>query len=211
MFISKRVLIAGAVVVLVPIVAVAVWLGAPLLFDTVVEEEFPFAAAAVMPASVDREEAEQVMATMAKVEQSVAEKMSDAMPMKKDAGGSASGTPDAVKVKVGSFKDADSFHKGSGSATIYRGADGTNVLRLEDFRVTNGPGLVVLLVEHGDPESQSDIKGGEYHELSKLKGNVGNQNYMIPDSVDIAKTGSVAIYCKPFHVLFSVAPLGDAS
>ncbi|MCH7786057.1 MAG: DM13 domain-containing protein [Chloroflexi bacterium] len=39
---------------------------------------------------------------------------------------------------------------------------------------------------------------------------MGNQNYTIPDNVDIAALGSIVIYCAPFHVIFSVASLGDA-
>ena len=45
----------------------------------------------------------------------------------------------AMVVKTGSFRDGDSFHSGSGQATIYRLADGEHVLRVEDLRVTNGP------------------------------------------------------------------------
>ena len=48
-----------------------------------------------------------------------------------------------------------------------------------------------------------------YVDLGKLKGNKGNQNYEIPDDVDIASMRSVTIYCKPFQVIFSVAPLQD--
>jgi hypothetical protein len=36
---------------------------------------------------------------------------------------------------------------------------------------------------------------------------MGNQNYEIPDGVDIDSFGSVVIYCQPFHVIFSVASL----
>ena len=50
-----------------------------------------------------------------------------------------------VKLKAGQFQDIDSFHKGSGDATIYRGPDGSHLLRLENFEVTNGPDLHVIL------------------------------------------------------------------
>ena len=46
-----------------------------------------------------------------------------------------------VLLETGSFQDADSFHKGSGQATIYRGSDGSHLLRLENLNVTNGPDL----------------------------------------------------------------------
>ena len=118
-------------------------------------------------------------------------------------------TTGPVKLKTGNFRDQDSFHKGSGQATIYRGPDGSHLLRLEDFEVTNGPDLHIILSPHRDPKSQSDLKQPGYVDIGKLKGNIGNQNYSIPNSVDVAIQGSVVIYCKPFHVIFSVAPLQD--
>lgn len=53
------------------------------------------------------------------------------------------------------------------------------------------------------------MKAPGYVDLGKLKGNKGNQNYTIPDDVDVAAQGSIVIYCKPFHVIFSVASLQD--
>ena len=114
-----------------------------------------------------------------------------------------------VALKVGNFMDADSFHKGSGSATIYRGSDGSYLLRLEDLDVTNGPDLRVVLSPHENPDNPGEVKTPGYVELGKLKGNRGNQNYPIPDDVDIAAHQSVIIYCKPFSVIFSVATLED--
>ena len=46
--------------------------------------------------------------------------------------------------------------------------------------------------------------------LGSLKGNVGNQNYEIPADADVNALFSVVIYCSPFHVVFSVAPLKKA-
>ena len=85
-----------------------------------------------------------------------------------------------------------------------------HVLRLEDFRVTNGPDLRVLLVNHPDPQNRDDVQGGGYIEVGSLKGNIGNQNYEIPAGTDISTASSVVIYCRPFHVVFSVAPLQEA-
>ena len=117
----------------------------------------------------------------------------------------------AVELKSGAFRDADSFHRGSGKATVYRGPDGSHLLRLENLDVTNGPSLHVILSPHQDPMRVSEIKDGGFVDLGKLKGNQGNQNYEIPDDVDIQAYKSVVIYCKPFQVIFSVAPLQDLS
>ena len=112
-----------------------------------------------------------------------------------------------VKLKSGSFRDADNFHRGSGQATIYRGPDGSHLLRLENLDVTNGPDLRVILTPHENPTGRDDVKEPGYVELGKLKGNQGNQNYPIPDDVDVSSQSSVVIYCKPFHVIFSVSVL----
>ena len=106
----------------------------------------------------------------------------------------------------GEFVDFDDFHQGSGTATVYELEDGSRVLRFEDFEVTNGPDLHVLLVPNEDPGGRDDVEG--YFDLGSLKGNIGDQNYEIPDDVDLSEYGSVVIYCVPFHVLFSVATLG---
>ena len=110
-------------------------------------------------------------------------------------------------VARGSFKDADSFHRGSGTATIYRTPDGSEILRLEDLNVTNGPALHVVLSTHPDPDRSEMVKQEGYVDLGDLKGNRGNQNYPIPAGVDTSIHKSVVIYCYPFQVVFSVATL----
>ena len=211
--------------VLALIIFVGYDLGSPLFINVTVEEEFPFASTALVPPDMTMAEVEEIMEGMAKVNQEMDEPMPDSMAMTGDEMSDAlMPTPTAtteptqaepatepVKLKVGSFRDQDSFHKGSGQATIYHGADGSLVLRLEDFKSTNGPDLHVILSPSQNPKNQAQVKSPGYVDLGKLKGNVGNQNYSIPDEVDISAQGSVVIYCKPFHVIFSVASLQDVS
>ena len=110
----------------------------------------------------------------------------------------------------GEFRNADAVHKGSGSATVYRLPDGRRVLRLENFRTTNGPALVVYAARHRNPQSAGDVTGSGFANLGKLKGNVGNQNYEIPSEVPDEDLGSIVIWCELFGVLFSPAPLSPA-
>ncbi len=119
----------------------------------------------------------------------------------------AAAEPQATALKAGEFRDADRFHQGSGSATVYELPDGTIVVRLEDFMVTNGPELHVLLSVHQDPDSRSQVMNMGYVDLGDLKGNIGNQNYEVAADIDVSAYSSVVIYCKPFHVVFSVASL----
>ena len=100
----------------------------------------------------------------------------------------------------GTFKDADSFHKGSGDAKIFALPDGTSLLRMENFQVTNGPDLFVYLA--------TDDTASDFVNLGRLKGNQGNQNYTIPEGTDLDKYNSVLIWCRAFSVLFSTADLG---
>ena len=115
-------------------------------------------------------------------------------------------------LKEGQFQDIDGFHKGTGTATIYQGADGSLLLRLEDFKVTNGPELHVVLSPYEGPQGAGGpLKAPGWVDLGKLKGNIGNQNYPIPDSVDLGMQNSVTIWCKPFNVIFSVAVFDGAN
>ncbi len=109
-------------------------------------------------------------------------------------------------LKSGSFKDADSAHRGRGNAQILQTANGP-VLRLTEFEVTNGPDLEVWLVKAPAPESSADVKASEWISLGQLKGNIGDQTYQIPASTDIDAYGSVVIWCEQFGVLFSPASL----
>jgi hypothetical protein len=116
-------------------------------------------------------------------------------------------TAEATVLATGSFRDVDRVHRGSGSATVFEMPDGRRVLRFDDFEVTNGPDLRVLVATHPDPPDADALDEAGYVELAPLKGNIGSQNYEIPADLDLTSAGSIVIYCRPFHVLFSVAPL----
>jgi pentapeptide MXKDX repeat protein len=100
-------------------------------------------------------------------------------------------------------------HATSGRATVYQEADGKMVLRLTNFKTSNGPDVHVLLVRAEDKALDEEIVKGEVDnvELGTLKGNHGDQNYDLPASVDLNKYQAVAIYCERFHAIFGVARL----
>jgi hypothetical protein len=112
---------------------------------------------------------------------------------------------DFAIVAEGQFAGTDSFHQGSGQAIIYQNGD-QRVLRFEEFSVTNGPDLHVILSKHPASSLRSDV-GEDYIDLGSLKGNIGSQNYDIPDDVDLSDYESVVIYCVPFHIVFATAAL----
>ena len=197
----RYVLVGIGILAIIPVAWLAWWLLSPLWMDTEVSEEFPRAARAVIPEGMTPQEVEVQMGVAAATD---APKVEEAMPAM--AGMTSSEVTNAVKA-AGSFTGADRFHQGEGTATIFELGPGERILRFEEFRVTNGPDLRVLLVNTPNPEGHSDLDDAGYVELGKLKGNVGSQNYEIPDTISLSDVESVVIYCKPFRVVFSVATL----
>lgn len=114
-------------------------------------------------------------------------------------------------VAKGMFRDADSAHHGKGVATLFQSNAGTNVLRFTAFEATNGPDLVVWLVKAGAVASSADVKASEWLSLGPLKGNIGDQNYVIPADARPGDYRSVVIWCEQFGVLFSAADLAPAT
>jgi Electron transfer DM13 len=100
-------------------------------------------------------------------------------------------------------------HATSGRASIYKNMDGHIVLRLTNFKTSNGPDVHVLLIAAKDAEDNQNFLSSmtERVELGKLKGNEGDQNYEIPAGTDLAKFKTVAIYCERFNATFGAAPL----
>ena len=123
---------------------------------------------------------------------------------------SLAGADEVKTLSVGSFRDADRSHKGTGIATMLERPDGSRLLRLTEFEVTNGPDLEVWLVAEPDPEDSSAVKKSTFLSLGRLKGNIGDQNYDIPEGTDLSTYGSVVIWCEQFGVLFSPATLSPA-
>ena len=95
----------------------------------------------------------------------------------------------------------DGVHDAQGEAFTVPLEDGSNVLRLENFKSTNGPDLYVYL--------SIDENASEFVDLGKLKANQGNQNYEIPNEIDLDKYNNVLIWCKAFGVLFGSAELSS--
>lgn len=194
---KKTVIVTG----LVFLMAAGWFFLSPLFIDQSVDEDFDFvldsggidrAAVMAMPEADRRAMRNEIMQAAASAPDNSLE---EAMPE----------SPTAVA--RGRFTDADAVHKGAGTATLYRLRDGRHAVRFEDFRTTNGPALVVLLAKHPAPKQAADVIDGGYVDLGDLKGNVGNQNYVVLEGVDIKEINSVVIWCELFGVLFSPAPL----
>lgn len=115
-------------------------------------------------------------------------------------------TPTVETLASGSFIAHD--HPGEGTAQVL--SDGERaVLRFEDFETDNGPDLNVYLSTaeaDGDPGLFDD----DFIDLGDLKGNIGDQNYELPNDLDVGRYRSVVVWCVRFGVAFTAAPLDAA-
>jgi hypothetical protein len=102
-------------------------------------------------------------------------------------------------------------HDGRGKAEVLQLADGQRVLRFSEFETLNGPDLQVYLLGAADVDGRSALEGAGFVSLGALKGNVGDQNYVIPAEVDLARFRTVSVWCRRFGVNFTTAPLAAPS
>jgi len=101
-------------------------------------------------------------------------------------------------------------HETLGTVRVLSLADGSRVLRLDNFDTSNGPDLEVWLSDAPVIAGQAGwflADDGEHVSLGKLKGNKGNQNYAIPPELEISRFSSVSIWCVRFSVSFGAAEL----
>ncbi|HSD04393.1 MAG TPA: DM13 domain-containing protein [Nitrosopumilaceae archaeon] len=172
---NKKALVAIIVAaVVVPIGAYAV---SPLFINNTIDEPLPTS--------------EKMMADGDSMDKVSSDSMKDGMEKESMMDKSFSGT----------FVGVDAVHDAKGMAKIITLDDGSDVLRLEDFRSTNGPDLYVYLA--------TDETASDFVNLGRLKANIGNQNYNIPEGTDLSKYDSVLVWCKQFSVLFGKAELSS--
>ena len=113
-------------------------------------------------------------------------------------------------VKLVSGRFHTNAHETKGQATIYRLDDGRRLLRLTGFSTSNGPDVRVYLVAAADVQKEDAAKRAGIVDLGALKGNIGDQNYDVPEGLDLTKYRAVSIWCRRFSVNFGAAPLADA-
>ena len=98
-------------------------------------------------------------------------------------------------------------HPGSGTVLVYRQPDGSHVVRFEDLEVSNGPDLLVILSAAPLVDDRNAYSQVEYLSLGDLKGNIGNQNYVVPAEVNLDDYQTVAIWCRRFDYTFNAADI----
>ena len=112
----------------------------------------------------------------------------------------------ASAVVSGNFIEIDPLHWGKGTATIYQLSDQDRVMRFQDYSSARGGDVFVYLSR--DPEPRTAVEMGvDFLDLGRLKGNVGNQNYILPANLDLSGYRSVVIFCRQFNTVITVANL----
>jgi hypothetical protein len=207
--VTRTKIIIVAVVIAIIVIPLAIYTVSPLFVTTEVNEPLPVLASEEFQRfmnltedgriqaadSMSQQEKDSIMIMAAKKNSTVNESIETEV-----AAGAGQDTATFENMLSGNFIGVnDGIHNAEGVAKVIALDDGTYVLRLENFKATNGPDLYVYLATD---KSASDIVN-----LGRLKGNIGNQNYPIPDGTDLTKYNTVLIWCKVFSVLFGSAQL----
>lgn len=117
----------------------------------------------------------------------------------------AQGAADAQTLASGIFHSV--LHPTSGTATVYRLGNGRRILRLTNFRTSNGPDVHIYMVAEADAKDSASVPRVGFIDLGNMKGNIGDQNYALGSDVDLSKYRTVSVWCKRFTVNFGAAPL----
>jgi hypothetical protein len=101
----------------------------------------------------------------------------------------------------GSFEGFDRIHYGSGDVKVFKTDEGYLVRFEENFNVANGPDLYVGLGKDGVYKEEAQV--------AELKGNIGSQNYVLPNNINLEDYNEVWIWCRAFSVGFAKARLNS--
>ena len=105
----------------------------------------------------------------------------------------------------GEFQELNALHWGAGRATIYELADGRRILRFEDFAAARCRDVRVYLARDPLPLLALQLEDGL--DLGRLKGNIGDQYYYLPDDHDLSVYESAVVFCQQFDLALTVARL----
>ena len=112
----------------------------------------------------------------------------------------------AAKV-LGTAKVYNVDREGQGTAKIYELANGTRLIRLEDFFVSINSDLELRLSELPNPKTTDDAVKAPWKLVAPLKATVGTMNYEVPRDIDVAKYKSIVIWCEITRNAYAAATI----
>jgi len=122
--------------------------------------------------------------------------------------GSSSAPPPAQDVVLARGELISHEHSTSGTVSLVELADGKHVLAIEDLDTSEGPDVEIWLTDQRVTKDGWHVFDDGWHtSLGDLKGNLGDQVYRIPESVDLDRVASVSVWCARFDVSFGAAEL----
>ncbi len=203
-----------AIIVVIIIAAIAIPVGiytlSPLFINTTVNEPLPTTSSLTdlqkfqefmsMNNEEERVEKGQQMATEEKNAILRGAAQTNGNTFNENMTQAAATTLGQTSLLIGEFVGVnDGIRNAEGMAKVIQLDNAGVILRLENFKATNGPDLYVYL--------STDNSASDFVNLGRLKGNIGNQNYDIPEGTDLSKYHTVLIWCQAFSVLFGSAQL----
>lgn len=209
---NKRVLVIGIVIAVIAI-PVGVYTISPLFVNNTINEPVPTTSSGNNDAAAmqefeefmamseeERIEKGRLMSTDERDMIMIGAAQSDGIMVDDEMTEAMTTTGQASTTYSGTFVGVnDGIHNAEGQVVVFHLGDGSSILRLEDFKSTNGPDLYLYL--------STDKAASDFVNLGRLKGNMGNQNYEIPQGTDLEKYDTVLIWCKAFSVLFGSAEI----
>ena len=112
----------------------------------------------------------------------------------------------ARRLKSGRFYGVE--RQGRGSVKLYRLADGRPALRLDGFRTTSNTDLFIWLSTAARPRTTKQVVAApRVGRLVALKSTIGEQNYVLPRTIDTRRVRSIVIWCVPIQIVYTVAAL----
>jgi len=116
--------------------------------------------------------------------------------------------PGATAVAGGTFYRVDQV--GTGAVKLYRLADGTYALRLDDFFVTANSDLELQLSTLDAPRTTEEIASTRSTTIASLDVTTGSVNFALPSGVDPTKYRSLVIWCERTSNAYAAASLKPA-
>lgn len=112
---------------------------------------------------------------------------------------------ETVVAATGDFYRIDQAE--TGAVTVYRLADGTHALRLDDFYVTPNVDLEIHLSPLEAPQTTEEFMAAPSVEVAPLDVTAGSMNFAVPAEVDPSQYRSVVIWCPLINSAYAGASL----
>jgi hypothetical protein len=118
-----------------------------------------------------------------------------------------------MPLRSGTFQGADDFHFARGTVALHQAANGTYLLRFEEYDAREGPDVYLYLTREAGDGNAAEVEGnglrlrvpgGEGDGRATVRGSF---NVFLPEGTDATAYHGVTIWCDQFDHFFGHAPL----